>query len=1383
VSEDGSAVYFSGVGKGGATDFLKVPIAFQAGEWWVVTVCYSPSNSALWLNDQLVAEGEGVATATHGDSSSFGLVIGSDIGAANPAEAQFDDLTVFDYWPSEKQQAAYYKAVKKRAILGPVGTEEEEQAKQELVQTMMESEGPPPVPGEGGGGEGEGGVSACGAYDYPSNMLWLEITGVSNNLAYLIVHGTVEDVPYEILSKVDLTNIVWASEGIIIGAAGQNWTPTTVIVGTRTNSLFLWARSWADSDGDGLPDWYEDEVTGTDPNNPDTGDTGVSDGYKDADNDGWTNLQEYQNGTNPNAFNTPAAPDGLVVTLVSTGLHANLTWQPARGAVTGYTIERSFTNVSTQVSSSLTSYADNSHTLPTGLYFTVPKYRLQANYSAGNSAWGPWTSSPQSIAPEGSILSGSGGQVLVLAPMSPSPQVDALRGGQWYTGFPEYSITNVDLPVTAFTNGIATMPEPFATLTSTGYWYLQWVHTNGVVSAAISVGWAPTIPFWDGRQQLKQNLRFLLRAATINDSFRYKYDDGEFAPSFVGSPANYAYAGLYETYDYYLFWGPPDNVPDVRFERFRPFEENHRYRNFAFSATNLHTFGDLTTGIYWDSSDTVTLDYPPVHLFSPPANPQTIPALLGSTESQWLYWTEFVPLTDYVFIGGWDEMGISYQSPNFVMATGARNIFGLTYQSVKQAWGNNAGYTSTLNAGGSTTAQDGFFYPGAAQPILQTAGYYFGRPWVDWLPGHTAFSPTNTTPLLITSVGQPLQIAGYAKLAVTNGYPGTYGFLGQYFDKAYTVGTNGMATTNLAGLLSPYGDFFPTEPGPSALVTLPDLETGERGTCTVHVIKIQLDVNHDGVMDLSFGGPDNTSQARPFRFWVNNDYDRAPDGAVHGEEDDLASSDSDADSPDTGKPAPDSEYRRSDRNIPSLRDLEDFARLWISGITTNLYPALPAGVVAELSWGDKGSPNPNNPTIDIFGTPETDGGIGYLTNFLTGIAQTNSSWYGDRLGPGDSISVVFSNSAGWQHWSRAIWCGVKKGSGKLTLTFSQGTNTIAETSTYIEVKDIKEMYERWTVGDIPQMAPTNKAYLAVEDLPGGAPPFQYTPPTDTNTPYILLVHDYDLSAWKKDRYAETAFKRLYWQGYEGRFGLFRWPGVQNSSRPLDDSEFNAWRSGAGLRNLLTDLHSQYPGKVYLMAHGYGAVAAGEALRLAGTNYLVNTYIAMQGAVAAHAYDPSAPLRRPPPFTTPDFYSFYHTNNAPYFWPFGGAGAYINYFNTNDIVLIDDWRNTQETKPDFGYHWNGTNFSSGIIPPYLLLLFPADRYEIFAYCDEARSEAAGAQQNLSGPFNVSRQLDISTLYSPSGILFGDHDAQFKSYCADTWLFWREVLGTRGFGLKP
>src|SRR5260370_26888241 len=77
-----------------------------------------------------------------------------------------------------------------------------------------------------------------------------------------------------------------------------------------------------------------------------------------------------------------------------------------------------------------------------------------------------------------------------------------------------------------------------------------------------------------------------------------------------------------------------------------------------------------------------------------------------------------------------------------------------------------------------------------------------------------------------------------------------------------------------AGILSPYGEFFPTMPGPVALVTMPDIDTGQRGTGVVSVIKLQTDVDHNRIMDLSFGGADNTSPARPYVHWVDNNYDR-----------------------------------------------------------------------------------------------------------------------------------------------------------------------------------------------------------------------------------------------------------------------------------------------------------------------------------------------------------------------------------------------------------------------------------------------------------------------------------------------------------------------------
>ena len=55
----------------------------------------------------------------------------------------------------------------------------------------------------------------------------------------------------------------------------------------------------------------------------------------------------------------------------------------------------------------------------------------------------------------------------------------------------------------------------------------------------------------------------------------------------------------------------------------------------------------------------------------------------------------------------------------------------------------------------------------------------------------------------------------------------------------------------------------------------------------------------------------------------------------------------------------------------------------------------------------------------------------------------------------------------------------------------------------------------------------------------------------------------------------------------------------------DQSEAQAWESGLGLQNLLTDLNSKYPGRVRLTAHSMGNIVAGEALRT--TTQLVAAY--------------------------------------------------------------------------------------------------------------------------------------------------------------------------------
>jgi hypothetical protein len=151
---------------------------------------------------------------------------------------------------------------------------------------------PPPAPGGWGGGGDDTNLPPVNPYiAYPDGSLWLSIEQLTNGVAPLTIHGTVQDVVYEILSVPTLTNSAWASEGAVLGATNQDWTPVAVTVGERTNSLFFRALIWTDFDGYGTPAaWYLQH--GLNPLTP-----GIA--TQDADQDGLLNWQEYRYGGDP----------------------------------------------------------------------------------------------------------------------------------------------------------------------------------------------------------------------------------------------------------------------------------------------------------------------------------------------------------------------------------------------------------------------------------------------------------------------------------------------------------------------------------------------------------------------------------------------------------------------------------------------------------------------------------------------------------------------------------------------------------------------------------------------------------------------------------------------------------------------------------------------------------------------------------------------------------------------------------------------------------------------------------------------------------------------------------------------------------------------------
>ena len=279
LSPDGGTLHLSGLTpQGRAREVLSSAASFVGGQWELITLNYGPDASELWIGDEQLSRGRGLTRVSAGSPPVQGLVIGSDLAVTAPACGQFEELTTFDRWPEAEQLAFYFNGVSRQVMLGTVDSPEEEAIKQEMLAAafpqimMMES---------GGGGMPM-------AYSYGTNDLWLEIAGVSNGVANLILHNTDSAVWYEVLSKEDLTQMVWVPEASSPGHELQDWTAFDIPT-WQTNALLFRARTGEDSDTDGLPDWWEleffgdlDEVGGDDP-----------------DGDGLTHLEEYLAGTHP----------------------------------------------------------------------------------------------------------------------------------------------------------------------------------------------------------------------------------------------------------------------------------------------------------------------------------------------------------------------------------------------------------------------------------------------------------------------------------------------------------------------------------------------------------------------------------------------------------------------------------------------------------------------------------------------------------------------------------------------------------------------------------------------------------------------------------------------------------------------------------------------------------------------------------------------------------------------------------------------------------------------------------------------------------------------------------------------------------------------------
>ena len=1286
LNPSGTGIYFSSGTNGVRTNYLGAPISWDWNTWHMINLTYSRTNTALYIDGQLAATGSGVRYVPGGDPLTNGFAIGSDFATGmQQAHGQFDDLATYNYQLSADDVAEDY-AETYPELPGTFHAMDDE--------SML----PPGGTNDDGGGGGDSFMP-----DYGTN-LWVALEGMTNGTLSLLETNTISDVLYELQGCTNLASPNWVSFGFVTGSELTNCTPAVAPVGNN-GATFYRVRSWQGVDG--IPFWWFLTYLGQD--------TNVSGEMFSPSGDGWTLLQCFDNGLNPTNWVTPPAPQGLTITSYNTNGTATLSWMLSAGPVQGYIVQTpSGTNI---VGGGLNSYSDNSSS-------SSASYSISAIYGGGLSAWSPSVSVSDFLSQQSSGSEISSIQNVAFADFVPGQNdvtylalggipTNAATVRLEYIDFNDGLTLTNDIPVGAITNGLYEMPSSWSSPSDYGdnmYDYAALVQTidgsgnasslkllNGYLEENWLTQWNWSLPYFDGREQLKENLNFLLREP-ISSPFRYIFSFSS-VNILCTAPTNYVYASLYDT-------SPSDSFEALaatnEMDEFLPFEENYLYRNFVFSEDGADTNGAVTNGVAVEADDSyhgLTL-FSPIYQFQEPTEETNIPALLATNEAQWLIsyplQAEFEDYSGGVFYD-LSAIGVTYYIDgnrvdiDFHMANNSVNYFGLPLESPDMTYvpgdsnGDRGGnYETNLLVPNSTFSValsiygDGlntypYFYVQAAQPEFQTVGYCFWRPEPTYfasggssaeyfsnpLPGNPGFEVTNKSDVLITSVGDTgFQVAGYAKLAVTNSvHPGVYGYLGQYFTNAYRVDSSGNVTTNVTGALSPYGQFFATQPGQAALVTMPDPDTGQQGTGVVDVIALNVDANHDGTMDFSFTGPDFVGPNDPYRFWVNDDQDAGDDSGdgVPGQPVSVADG---------------YNYTRVEGSLTphyyvhGTRDLVDFFPVYVN--IGSLFVS--NSLSADISYTDTNWQFVLSQSDEVLRFAYTDL---TPTNYMNSLRDTNEArllggFPGlESILPGAQLTTISNVADGGAPLSPSFIASVATNDGgiilieaatnttqPLVLTIYHGTNQIAQTSLDLSISGVEQMFRHKNILLNPQPNEVPDR-LTDEQVPNEPP---------TNDKNLIFVHGYNVNATQARGWDSDYFKRLYWSGSHAKFYGVTWESADSQKAGavtinLETNIVNAFNTAPLLNNFINGLS----GTNIIASHSLGNILVLSTLNDC-TNRNINSYFMIDAALAIEAIDTNAV---PNPDMYPSVWTSYDTNLWASYW--------YGLFPANDYRSTLTWR--------------------------------------------------------------------------------------------------------------
>ena len=546
----------------------------------------------------------------------------------------------------------------------------------------------------------------------------------------------------------------------------------------------------------------------------------------------------------------------------------------------------------------------------------------------------------------------------------------------------------------------------------------------------------------------------------------------------------------------------------------------------------------------------------------------------------------------------------------------------------------------------------------------------------------------------------------------------------------------------------------------------------------VMVTPVKVDIAMDGNRD---GNIDFKKQAdKKYLFWVNDDHDELHYNTPESmwQEDDL----------DGGKDC-DDDYIGHKEYLGEgcKRDLEDLTRLHV-GVPDSISKLDDVTYYLKFENGDL--------EANIFEAVKRDndsitGNLDYLKVAQVAENQITKK----RLITINSGEAKLDGQYISKEGKRSCFLleGKKAGKGNLIFIVKKGGHEIARGSVELELREIDEFYEKFN-------AMLNGSVNEVSGDYGQPEKDSYTYKPEKND-YLLYVHGWNMAEWEKARWAETVFKRMWWQKYKGHIGIFSWPTLTANWTGMpgrlnyDNSEQRSWNSAIALKKLLADLNSKHPGKVRVIAHSMGNVVTGEAARIS-SGQVIHTYFATQAALSANCYDNSSKIDNPAftAYTTPNIYGFYTSGkkqDKPYLkQAITHIKKRVRLYNEKDWAL-KWWDDNNETKPDFEYnYWGDKNsytqsndpnkkdvfYIAHIYPlPHEILLFPPDRFEIFSFCLESRSRALGALTKKIAGFENEVNLGI---YKYDNKHYS-HSRQFRSNIVDENAYWREIFKEGGF----